>query len=341
MKIKFAILSLTYLTLLGCAAGRPLPLVVPSIDYANKVRLSQGQAYIDSSLDNSHMKQAVITNGSSSGLRQAANHVAPEVQAADLAGQQNRARYHFVSDNLEDSSSGSSEVVTNLGQPQLPANYEAEAGSFREQRSSLSQDKRDYNGPLSLGDPGVSASLWHESRGGSDLFRDDRAWQPMDLLTIVVSESSEGSKQADTEIKEESSISAAIENLLGFEDDIKDSNNNVALDSLIKAGTTNDFKGEGETTRKDSLKARMSAMVVEVLPSGIVRVEGERIISVNSEEQVMVISGLVRPRDINSANEVDSSKIANLRIDYYGRGTVGEAQNGGWLGRVIRRVWPF
>ena len=82
-------------------------------------------------------------------------------------------------------------------------------------------------------------------------------------------------------------------------------------------------------------------MVAEVLPSGILRIEGQKIISVNSEEQVMVISGLVRPRDINSANEVDSSKIANMRIDYYGKGIVGEAQVGGWLGRLMRLIWPF
>ena len=55
----------------------------------------------------------------------------------------------------------------------------------------------------------------------------------------------------------------------------------------------------------------------------------------------MVISGLVRPRDVNSDNEVPSNKVANMRIDYYGRGTVGEAQYGGWLGRALRKVWPF
>jgi flagellar L-ring protein precursor FlgH len=85
----------------------------------------------------------------------------------------------------------------------------------------------------------------------------------------------------------------------------------------------------------------MSAVVAEVLPSGLLRIEGEKIISVNNEEQVMVISGLVRPRDITSDNEVLSTKIAQMRIDYYGKGTVGEAQYGGWLGRVLRIIWPF
>lgn len=204
-------------------------------------------------------------------------------------------------------------------------------------RESTLRHRREYQGPLALGDPGVAASLWQESRGGNNLFYDYRAWQPMDLLTVVVSESAEGKKEADTEVKQETDIKIAIEKLLGLE------NNSAHLDptALINASTTNDFKGEGATNRKDSLKARISAIVIEVLPSGILRVEGEKIISVNNEEQVMIVSGLVRPRDVNSENEVDSSKVANMRIDYYGRGTIGEAQYGGWLGRFVRKVWPF
>lgn len=200
---------------------------------------------------------------------------------------------------------------------------------------------RDYRGPLNLGDPGVSSSLWKESRGGSDLFRDYRAWQPMDLITIVVSENTEGKKEADTEVKQDSSISAAIQNFFGLEAWSKIVKTDIDLNNLVNATTQSDFKGEGETTRKGSLRARMSAMVVEVLPSGVLRIEGEKIISLNSEDETMVISGLVRPEDVSSNNEVDSSKVANVRIDYYGQGTLGDAQRGGWMGRMIRRLWPF
>jgi flagellar L-ring protein precursor FlgH len=104
---------------------------------------------------------------------------------------------------------------------------------------------------------------------------------------------------------------------------------------------TSEFTGDGETERKGNLTGKISAMVVEVLPSGILRIEGEKIVSLNSEEEIMVISGLVRPEDVNSKNEVDSSKVANVRIDYYGNGTIGDAQRGGWLGRVLRRWWPL
>lgn len=247
--------------------------------------------------------------------------------------QAQRAHLHFVAevDTTEPAvkeSDSPPDVVTND-----PA-YEVH-------RSNLIET-RDYNGPLSLGDPGVTASLWRESRGTNDIFRDQRAWQPMDLITIIISESSEGSKEADTETKSSSSVQAAIEQLLTFDDDMVEANpSKLDPTSLINASTKNEFKGEGGTARKGKLKASISAMVAEVLPSGVIRIEGQKIISVNSEEQVMVISGLVRPRDINSANEVQSAKIANMRIDYYGNGIVGEAQYGGWLGRILRVIWPF
>jgi flagellar L-ring protein precursor FlgH len=173
----------------------------------------------------------------------------------------------------------------------------------------------------------------------------------MDLITIVVNESTNAKKEGTTDVKQESSFSAALRNLFGIEGwsqlDIFDSGTSGAtpsgadLSNLVRASTTTDFKGEGSTERKGKLSGKISAMVAEVLPSGILRIEGEKIIALNSEEETMVISGLVRPEDINSANEVDSSKVGNVRIDYFGEGTIGDAQRGGWLGRVFRRWWPF
>ena len=202
---------------------------------------------------------------------------------------------------------------------------------------------RPYNGPLTFGETSVSPSLWESSNQAADLMRDDRAWQPMDLVTILVTESSTGSKEGDTEIKGKSSITATIGQWLGLMNSATKRNSGLADENgnLINATTQNNYKGEGETTRKDTLTATISAMVVEVLPGNILRIEGEKIISLNQEEQTIAISGLVRPRDINSNNEVLSSKIANLRIDYYGRGTVSEAQYGGWFTRMMRILWPF
>jgi flagellar basal body L-ring protein FlgH len=77
---------------------------------------------------------------------------------------------------------------------------------------SSEQMPEPYRGPLDAGDPGVTASLWRESQGGNEPFRDFRAWQPMDLITIVVNEQSLGQQLANTEVKSKSAYLAAIEN---------------------------------------------------------------------------------------------------------------------------------
>ena len=80
---------------------------------------------------------------------------------------------------------------------------------------------------------------------------------------------------------------------------------------------------------------------MEVLPNGLLRIEGSKIISVNSEEEIMVISGLVRQRDVLATNEVASSRIANMRIDFYGQGVVADKQSPGWGARIFDTIWPF
>lgn len=206
------------------------------------------------------------------------------------------------------------------------------------------QDQRSlaYQSMLSEGDPGMTGSLYREDRYNTDLYRDFRPYQPMDLITIVVTERALGRQFAITEVKGKSEVLAGIKNFFGLENRPEEQwTYPPDMSSLISANTKNDFKGQGDTNRLSELTARLSAIVVEVLPSGLLRIEGEKILAVNNEEQVMVVSGLVRQRDITSNNEVNSSQIAQMRIDYYGKGTVGEAQYGGWFARAMRILWPF
>ena len=311
----------------ACTQPQPVKPLVPALEYSNRLR-----------------SQLAASEGSQQGrITRIADQGSSSVQpfSSGPQAQDQRAQLRPVAALLPTVRMAADSVETSAVEAaaQSPQNPE-EQPAYTEYRSTET-NIRDYTGPLSVGDPGVSASLWRESRAGNDLFRDDRAFQPMDLITIVISESAEGKKEADTEVKQKSSVSATIDNLLGLETALPKRNENVDLANAIKASMQNDYKGEGDTSRKDTLKARMSAMVVEVLPSGIIRIEGQKIVSVNSEEQIMVISGLVRPRDVNSANEVDSSKIANMRIDYYGSGVLAEAQHGAWGARILRWIWPF
>ena len=295
---------------LGCAPQPPVNPYVPSNRYASN---SEGRNRTDDY--NVHWKSGVLQGEEMDGRARMRPATAPPVYGAA-----NRM-------------------------PDLqPVQFQAQSGDLgpgvRVARH-YNQTQPPYSGPLDVGDPGVTASLWRESQAGNEPFRDFRAWQVMDLLTIVVSENSLGIHDADTEVKSKSEYLAGIEHFFGLEKQTANWTNKPDLTSLIQANTKNDFKGEGSTRRQAQLTARISAVVAEVLPSGLLRIEGEKIISVNNEEQVMVISGLVRQRDILSNNEVNASQIAQVRIDYYGKGTVGEAQYGGWLSRLLRVLWPF
>ncbi len=196
--------------------------------------------------------------------------------------------------------------------------------------------------PYLAGQMTPNPSLWPDEAQGASLFRDLRAFQSLDLITIIIDESSEGRKKAETDAESKFSLTAAISNFFGIETKSWASNNE-ALDpsNLLNATTDSKFEGDGETTREGELKARISAIIMEVLPNGLLRIEGTKIVSVNSEEEIMVISGLVRQPDVDAFNQISSSRIANMRIDFYGRGVVAENQQPGWLARIIRNIWPF
>lgn len=196
--------------------------------------------------------------------------------------------------------------------------------------------------PYLTGQMTPNPSLWPDEAQGASMFRDMRASQAMDVITIVIDETTRGRKKAETDSEGKYSLSAAIENFFGIETKSWAANN-TSLDptALVNATTNNKFEGEGETKREGELKAKISAVIMEVLPNSLLRVEGTKIVSVNDEEEVMVLSGLVRQRDIDALNQIQSSRIANMRIDFYGRGVIAENQQPGWLGRIFNRVWPF
>jgi len=315
-KIKTVIIVNLVFVLCSCSGMSSFEPVIPAAEYAKKIRAQQDAA--NQSMNDHQTMRSVRTTPMSYEPRAAARMAKGMPDDRDLFHERR-------SENPQRQA-----YETNVSEDQSFYMYESQMPGVR-----------DYRSPLPLGDPGISASLWQESRGGNDLFRDHRAFQPMDLITIRVSERTEGSNEADSEIKSQSSFAASIQNFLGLERDLAHLHRGLDPTALVQAGASSQFKGEGDTQRRGRLTGTISAMVVEVLPSGVLRVEGEKIVSVNQEEQIMVLSGLVRPRDVNSINEVDSSKIANVRIDYFGKGIIAEGQHGGWMSRFLRTVWPF
>jgi flagellar L-ring protein FlgH len=183
----------------------------------------------------------------------------------------------------------------------------------------------------------ANGSIWQASSASP--MDDFKARKRGDIVTVVIVEEASASKQASTGTKRGAGITASIPNFMGLETTALA--DKLDLNSLIKATTSSDFAGNGSTTRKDVLNATISAKVIEVLPNGDLRIEGSRSVKVNNEEQVIILQGTVRPRDINQENLISSSQIADARITYSGNGIISDRQQPGWLFNFVDKVWPF
>jgi flagellar L-ring protein FlgH len=183
----------------------------------------------------------------------------------------------------------------------------------------------------------VSGSLWQASSIG--LAEDLKARRRGDIITVVISEQASASKQASTGTKRGTSMSAGMPNLLGLEK--TPLKGWVDLEKLLNLSFDSKFDGSGSTSRQENLQAVISAKVVEVIANGNLMIEGRRNVKVNNEDQVIVLTGMVRSRDVSADNSISSSLIADARIAYSGKGIISDRQKPGWLMNVLDAVWPF
>ena len=190
-------------------------------------------------------------------------------------------------------------------------------------------------------------SLFSES-ARMDLFSDMKARRVGDIITINIVENSRASKNATTSTGRSNSVTAATRALVGYENpanipavgSVFDSigfNNAIGIDGSYNSS----FSGSGATARTESMTARMSARVIQVLPDGNLVIRGSQEILVNNEKQYITVQGVVRPADIGADNTVLSTYMADSRIDYSGQGDLSRKQREGWLSRFLDVVWPF
>lgn len=182
-------------------------------------------------------------------------------------------------------------------------------------------------------------SLWTSE--STSMFSDQKARNVGDIVTIIISESASASKQATTTTGRETNISAGIPNLFGLENSSFITDSNLDLNNMVTGNFSNDFDGQGTTTRKGNLTAALTAQVVERYPNGNLKIRGGKEVMVNNEVQIIYLTGIVRTIDITAANTIPSSKVLNARISYTGQGAIADKQQPGWLMRTLDNVWPF
>ena len=131
--------------------------------------------------------------------------------------------------------------------------------------------------------------------------------------------------------------------------DIGDFESVEIIEILVKPGDT--FSKNDPVVTLESEKSSVevpspfagtiSALITEILPSGNFKIEGRRSVTVNNEEQIMVLRGVIRPQDINFDNTIASASIADASISLTGEGVVADEQRKGWLAKILSKVWPF
>ena len=187
--------------------------------------------------------------------------------------------------------------------------------------------------------PQSAGTLWNGDEG--NWLADVKARRVGDIVTVIIKEQAKASKQATTDTERTSSISAGISSFFGLEQSVAEKNSNLNPASLIEASSGNEFSGSGKTTRSEDLVATLTTQVVEVYPNGNLKIRGGKSVTVNNENQIIYLTGIVRLYDVTASNTVDSGNILNAQISYTGKGSISDKQKPGWLMRIFDNTWPF
>lgn len=199
--------------------------------------------------------------------------------------------------------------------------------------------------------PEFNGSLYAAGSSFDNFFIDTKARKMGDIVTVKISESSKATNSADTKAGRSSSLEAGIETLFETEDWYEDEvlpriNRNLPRPNpfgnpSVKGSMTSDFDGSGSTSRSGDLSAFITCRVTGVLPNGNLNIVGSREVLVNHETQMIILSGVIRPRDISDDNVILSTFVSDAKIAYSGSGIVNDRQRPGWLANLLNSVWPF
>jgi flagellar L-ring protein precursor FlgH len=171
-------------------------------------------------------------------------------------------------------------------------------------------------------------------------FKDQRAHQVGDILTVLVKITDRAQFENETQRSRTNRENSGIDDFIGA----KALNPGAAKyipGRILTADSTASSEGKGSIDRKEELLTNLAAVVTQVLPNGNLVIEGKQEIRVNFEVRELIVGGIVRPEDIQSDNTIESTKIAEARIAYGGRGQITDVQQPRYGQQVLDVLLPF
>jgi len=186
----------------------------------------------------------------------------------------------------------------------------------------------------------AGASLWTGDR--DSLLGDRRAVQRGDILTVVIEIDDKAEISNSTARSRTGSESLTIPSLFGIPQRINEAlPDGASLDSAVEFGSSSSASGDGTVRRNEKLTLRVAATIIDVLPNGILAIQGSQEVRVNFEMRELFVTGYVRPEDITRQNEITYDKIAAARISYGGRGQISDMQQPRYGQQVADAILPF
>ena len=183
-------------------------------------------------------------------------------------------------------------------------------------------------------------SLWRP--GARAFFRDQRAGKVGDILTVKLSIEDSAALANKTTGARDDKEDGDITNLMGLEGELtKVLPQGIAKATTLSLGTKRETSGTGAIDRSEKMVITLAAVVTQVLPNGNLVIFARQELRVNFELRNVLVTGIIRPEDINSANEIAHEKIAEMRVAYGGRGTLSDLQQPRYGTQMIDIIFPF
>lgn len=175
----------------------------------------------------------------------------------------------------------------------------------------------------------------YQATSSRPLFEDRRARFVGDTITVKITESTTASAKSNNKLDRAGSNSGSISGLTGV--------TGKALNGLAsyETASANAFSGKGEAANNNIFTGNMTVTVIDVMPNGNLLVSGEKQLAIGREQEFVRISGVVNPSFVDAFNTVESSRVADARIEYKSSGQVADGMVMGWLARFFLNVMPF
>lgn len=190
--------------------------------------------------------------------------------------------------------------------------------------------------PEDRSEPVVPNGSLFQAAYADALYSDIKARRLGDIITVTLAEQTTASKSAASETSKSSNAELGAPQVFGRPITIGGNPLSASF------GGDRDFSGEGGADQSNSLTGEITVTVIKVLANGNLIVRGEKWMRINTGDEYIRLTGMLRPEDITSDNQIPSTRVANARIEYSGTGALAQVQEAGWLTRFFNSsLWPL